>query len=102
MGVSVKETTADTRMVTLRVTANSRKSLPTMSPMKSRGIKTAIREIVSETMVNPICSDPFNAACSGGSPCSMKRTMFSIMTMASSTTNPVEIVIAIKVKLFRL
>ena len=35
MGVSVSDTMAETRIVTARVTANSRKSRPTMSPMKS-------------------------------------------------------------------
>ena len=70
--------------------------------MKSSGIKPAINEIVSEIIVNPICSAPFKAASSGESPCSINRKMFSIMTMASSTTNPVEIVRAIKVRLFKL
>ena len=41
-------------MVTLRVMANSRKSRPTMSPMKNSGTKTAISEMVSEMIVNPI------------------------------------------------
>ena len=71
IGVSVSETMADIRIVTLSVTANSRKSRPTMSPMNSRGISTAISEIVSEMMVNPICSAPFSAASSGFSPFSM-------------------------------
>ena len=71
IGVRVSETTADTRMVTLRVMANSRKSRPTTSPMKSSGISTAIRDTVRETMVKPICSEPFRAACSGDSPSSM-------------------------------
>ncbi len=88
--------------MTLRVMANSRKSRPTISPMNKRGMSTAIREMVNDTMVKPICSEPFRAACSGGSPSSRNRMIFSIMTMASSTTNPVEIVSAIKVRLFRL
>ena len=71
MGVSVSETTAETRMVTARVTANSRNNRPTMSPMNSSGMRTATNETVSDTMVNPICSAPFKAACSGGSPASM-------------------------------
>ena len=71
MGVSVSETTAETRIVTLSVMANSRNRRPTMSPMNSSGISTAINEMVSDTMVKPICSEPFSAACSGGSPSSM-------------------------------
>ena len=62
IGVSVSETTADIRMVTVSVTANSRNSRPTMSPMNSSGISTAISEMVSEMIVNPICSAPFSAA----------------------------------------
>jgi len=54
IGVSVSDTTADTRMVTLKVTANSRNRRPTMSPMKSSGIRTAMSETVRETIVNPI------------------------------------------------
>ena len=102
IGVSVRETTADTTMVTARVTANSRNSRPTTSPMKSSGINTAINETVKDKIVNPICSAPFNAACMGGSPASIYREMFSTMTMASSTTNPVEMVSAISDKLSRL
>jgi len=65
MGVSVSETTAETRMVTARVMANSRKSRPTTSLMKSSGMSTAISETVSDIMVKPICSLPLSAASSG-------------------------------------
>ena len=71
VGVSVSETTAETRMATLSVMANSRNSRPTMSPMKSSGISTAMSDTVSDTMVKPICSEPLRAACSGDSPSSM-------------------------------
>ena len=54
IGVSVSDTTAETMIVTLKVTANSRKSRPTMSLMKSSGISTAMSETVSEMIVNPI------------------------------------------------
>ena len=65
IGVSVSGTTAETRIVTVRVTANSRNSRPTMSPMKSSGISTAINETVSDRMVKPIYSEPLSAAPSG-------------------------------------
>ena len=71
MGVSVRDTTADTRMVTLRVTANSRKRRPTMSPMNSSGISTAMSDTVRDRMVKPIWPEPFSAAWRGGSPSSM-------------------------------
>ena len=70
MGVSVSDTTAEIRIATASVTANSRNSRPTTSPMNSSGISTAISEKVSEMMVKPICSAPFSAACNGGSPAS--------------------------------
>ena len=59
-------------------------------------------EIVKDKMVKAICWEPLSAACSGESPSSIYRDIFSIMTIASSTTKPVEIVRAIKLRLFRL
>ena len=55
-----------------------------------------------ERTVNPISSAPFSAACIGRSPASMCRSMFSITTIASSTTNPVEMVSAISERLSML
>ena len=55
-------------MVTVSVMANSRNSRPTTSPMNSSGISTATSEMVSDTMVKPICFDPISAARSGLSP----------------------------------
>ncbi len=54
IGVSVSESTAETMMATLNVTANSRNSRPTTPPMKSNGISTATSETVSEMIVKPI------------------------------------------------
>ena len=102
IGVSVSETMADTTTATLKVMANSRNSRPTMPVMKSSGMNTAISETLSEMTVNPICFAPLSAASRGVSPVSMKRTMFSIITMASSTTKPVEMVSAISERLSRL
>ena len=79
--------------------ANSWNSRPTTSPMNSSGISTAISDTVSEMMVKPICREPFSAAASGASPASTWRAMFSIMTIASSTTKPVEMTSAISVRL---
>ena len=63
IGTRVSDTTAEIRMVTASVTANSRNSRPTTSPMNSSGISTAISDTVSEMMVKPICAEPFSAAC---------------------------------------
>jgi len=70
IGVRVNDTTAESRIVTLSVTANSRNRRPVMSPMNKSGIRTAMSEIVSEMMVNPICSAPFRAASMGSMPSS--------------------------------
>ena len=49
---------AETRIVTLSVTANSRNSRPTISPMNNSGINTAISDTLSDTIVKPISSEP--------------------------------------------
>src|ERR1700678_1487761 len=79
MGVKVRETTAETRMVTLKVTANSRKSRPTMSLINNNGINTATSETVSDMMVKPICAAPFNAASKGAA-----QIGFTIMSLTVS------------------
>ena len=53
-------------------------------------------------MVKPICSEPFKAAFNGDSPRSRYLEIFSITTMASSTTKPVAMVRAMSVKLLIL
>ena len=58
--------------------------------MNSTGINTATSEIVIEMMVNPISREPLIAAAIGVSPSSMWRTIFSSITIASSTTKPTE------------
>ena len=69
--------------------------------MNSSGMNTAISDTVSEMTVKPISRAPSSAACIGFSPFSMWRTMFSIITMASSTTKPVPMVSAISDRLSR-
>ena len=73
-----------------------------MPVMNSSGMNTATSDTLNDTMVKPICFAPLSAAAIGFSPPSMWRTMFSIITMASSTTKPVEIVSAIRERLSRL
>ena len=102
IGVVVSEITIETRMATDSVTANSRKSRPTIPPMSRMGVKTAISEMLMESTVNPISLEPFKAASKGDMPSSTYRAIFSTTTMASSTTNPVEIVSAISDRLSRL
>ena len=67
--------------------------------MNNKGMNTAISERVSEITVKPISRAPRKAASSALSPFSMWRTIFSIMTIASSTTKPVPMVSAINDRL---
>ena len=99
IGVNVSDMIADTTTAMVSVSANSRNIRPTMPVMNSSGMNTAISETVSEITVNPISRAPRSAASSGSSPPSMWRTMFSIMTIASSTTKPVPMVSAISDRL---
>jgi hypothetical protein len=99
IGVKVSETNPDTMIATDTVTANSRNTRPTIPPISSTGMNTAISEKVIEMIVKPISRAPFRAASNGRIPRSMWRTMFSSMTMASSTTNPTDRVSASSVML---
>jgi hypothetical protein len=102
IGVSVRDTTAEVTTAMVSVSANSRNMRPTIPVMNKSGMNTAIRESVSEITVKPISRAPSSAASNGPSPSSMWRTMFSIITIASSTTKPVPIVSAIRDRLSRL
>ena len=102
MGVVVSDTSSDTRTAADSVTANSWNRRPTMPPIKSIGINTAISDRLMVSTVKLTSLAPFNAASRGGTPCSIWRSVFSRTTMASSTTKPVEMVSAIKDKLSRL
>ena len=99
MGVRLSETTPEIRMAAMMATANSWNSLPMMPLMNSTGMNTAASERVMERMVKPISRPPSRAACMRGFPISMWRTMFSRITMASSTTKPTESVSAMSERL---
>ena len=63
-------------------------------------MNTAISDSVSEMTVKPISRAPRRARIAAAlSPFSIWRTMFSIMTIASSTTKPVPMVSAISDRL---
>ncbi len=102
IGVVVSEIASDTRIATDSVTANSRNSRPTMPPIISSGMNTAISEKLIDTTVKPTSRAPLSAACIGRMPFSMWRETFSSTTMASSTTKPVATVSAISERLSRL
>ena len=102
MGVSVTDTIPEMRIAAVIVTANSRNSRPRMPLIKRIRMNTAASDVVIVMIVNPISFDPASAASSGVSPCSMWRTMFSSMTIASSTTKPTDSVSASRERLSRL
>ena len=65
-------------------------------------MKTAISDMLMERIVKPISLEPSKAALSGGIPSSRRREIFSITTIASSTTKPVEMVNAMSERLSML
>ncbi len=71
-------------------------------PMNRNGMKTAASDNVIERIVNPTSDAPSIAAWSLGFPISRWRTMFSSITIASSTTNPTASVSAMSERLSRL
>ena len=81
------------------VIANSNRRRPGRPPMKTSGTKAAASDSEIETTVKPISRAPVIAASNGPRPFSRLRYMFSIMTMASSMTNPTAMASAISVRL---
>jgi len=102
IGVRVSETSIETRIVTDTVIPNSRNRRPTIPPIKNNGMNTAMSDRLIDKIVKPISPAPFIAAAVGLSPSSRWRSMFSSMTIASSTTKPTAIVSAISDRLSRL
>ena len=102
MGVAVSDTISDMAIEAERTTANSRKRRPIMPGIMRIGMKTAMSEMLIERTVKPISAAPRRAASIGFKPFSMCLVMFSITTIASSTTNPVAIASAISDRLSRL
>ena len=96
IGVTVSDTTVETTMANTSVIENSRSRRPTTPSMNSSGMKAATSDTLIEMTVKPICLAPSSAACMGRMPASRLRNMFSIMTMASSTTKPTETASAIE------
>ena len=86
-------------MANTSVTENSRSRRPTTPSMNSSGMKAATSDTLIDTTVKPICLAPSSAARMGRAPASRLRNMFSIMTIASSTTKPTETASAISVRL---
>src|SRR5437667_57914 len=88
-GVRVSDTRPDAKIAMTIVMANSRKILPTSPDINTSGIKTAASEMVIDMMVKLISLALLMAASNGCSPRSIRRTVFSRKTIASSTRNPI-------------
>ena len=99
IGVTVSDTKVEITIAKVSVSENSRNTRPTTPSMNSSGMNAAISDRLIEITVKPICRAPSSAARIGEWPFSRLRNMFSIMTMASSTTKPTEIASAISDRL---
>ena len=66
IGASVSETSADTAIDAVTVSANSRNSRPMIPPISSSGMNTAISEKLIDSTVKPISREPLSAASIGG------------------------------------
>ena len=73
IGASVSETSADTAIEAVTVSANSRNIRPMMPPISSSGMNTAISDRLIDSTVKPISRAPFSAASNGASPSSICR-----------------------------
>ncbi len=102
IGVVVSDTSKEMPTATVSVTENSRNSRPTMPPINKIGTNTATKDRLIDSTVKPTSLTPAKAACSGLKPRSSFWLTFSTTTIASSTTKPVAIIIAIKDMLFKL
>ena len=99
IGVTDSDTTVEIAIAKASVTENSRNRRPTMPPMNRSGMNAAISDTLIETTVKPIWRAPSMAARIGEWPFSRLRNVFSIMTMASSTTKPTDTASAISDRL---
>jgi hypothetical protein len=73
-----------------------------MPPISRIGMNTAISDRLIETTVKPTSRAPLSAASIRDIPSSMCRETFSSTMIASSTTKPAAMVIAISDRLLRL
>ena len=89
MGVSRRATTSEKNTAMDAVQPNCTKNLPTTPLMKAVGRNTAISVNVVAMTARPISSAASRAASSGVLPMVRCRMMFSISTMASSTSTPI-------------
>ena len=90
MGVTVRAAKEDMTTEPATTKLNSRNSLPVCPSMKTMGRNTASRVMVVEMTAKNISLAPSMPASKGFMPRSILIYMFSVMTMASSTTRPTD------------
>ena len=83
-----RATMSEMKTAAATVRPNCRKYWPVMPPMKLTGRNTAMMVAEVATTASPISSAASSAALKPLLPMRMCRTMFSISTMASSTSTP--------------
>ena len=98
----MSETNSDAASAIDAVNANGRKSSPTMPSTKAMGRNTAIVAIVDEVIAPATSRTAPTMDCTRSSPGRSVRLMFSMTTMESSTTRPIEIVNAPSVNKFNV
>ena len=89
MGVSKRATTSEAKIASTAVQPNCLKNRPGIPPMKAVGKNTATSAKVVAMTAMPISSAASMAAANGVLPMTRWRVMFSISTMASSTSTPI-------------
>ncbi len=102
IGVSSRATSRENRTAVAAVQPNSRKYRPISPGMKATGTKTAARVADVAITAMPISSAASMAACRGVFPMARCWAMFSISTMASSTSTPITTAKASRDSRFRL
>lgn len=98
--MSVSETASETTIAAASVMENSRNRRSTSPPMKRMETNTTMSATFMASSVKPTSPAPRMAARKGVKPRSMWRWMFSMTTMASSTTRPAATMSAISDRLF--
>ena len=90
--IGVKVSAANDEITTEPATTklNSRNRRPLVPSMNTIGRNTASSVMVVDMTAKKISFEPSIPAFSGLIPCSMRMYMFSVITMASSTTRPTD------------
>ena len=99
IGVNVNATKEETTTAPAITTLNSRNKRPVVPSKKTIGKNTATNTTVVAITAKNISFDPLNPACNGDIPCSIFVNIFSMTTIASSTTKPMASTTASKVKM---